>query len=278
MNGEIDVATTRAVNEARPWLIRFGRFGFAAKGVVYTLIGVLAVRAAVGAGGEVAGKIGVLEEISRAPFGRYLLAAIGIGIVGYALWRCIQAFMDTENKGSSAKGIAVRTGYFCIGLLYTGLAASAFRLSSGDWEDAGDAMQGWTARLMSHNFGEWAVAGAGIAVIAYGARQAYRGYTLKFRQKLRTSEMSAAERKWATRLGAIGYLSRAVVFWIVGVFLIVAVMHSDPNEVRGLDGALATLARQPWGPALLGIVALGLIAYGMYTFVEARYRRMVIDG
>ena len=276
---EVDVATKGRVKEARPWLVRFGRFGFVAKGIVYTLIGVLAVRAALGAGGEVTGKRGALEEISRAPFGRYLLLAIGVGIVGYALWRCMQALVDTENKGRSPKGAAVRAGYFGIGLLYAGLSASAFRLASGDGGgDRGDAMQGWTARLMSHDFGEWIVAGAGIAVIAYGARQAYRGCTLKFREKLKTSEMSAAERKWATRLGAIGYLSRAVVFAIVGVFLIVAVMHSDPHEARGLDGALATLARQPWGPALLGIVAAGLTAYGIYMFVEARYRRMVIDG
>ena len=274
----VDAAAERAVKEARPWLVRFGRFGFVAKGVVYTLIGVLAVRAAFGAGGELTGKRGALEEISRAPFGRYLLLAVGIGIVGYASWRCIQALMDTENKGSSAKGMAVRAGYFGIGLLYAGLSASAFRLASGDDSDRSDAMQGWTARLMSHDFGEWIVAGAGIAVIAYGARQAYRGCTLKFREKLQTGEMSEAERKWATRLGAIGYLSRAVVFAIVGVFLIVAVMHSDPHEARGLDGALATLARQPWGPALLATVAVGLAAYGIYTFVEARYRRMVIDA
>ena len=275
---EVDVPTKREVRQARPWLVGFGRFGFGAKGVVYTLIGVLAVGAALGVGGEVTGKRGALEEISRAPFGRYLLLAISIGIVGYALWRWIQAFMDTENKGSSAKGVAVRTGYFGIGLLYAGLSASAFRLVSGDDGDRGDAMQGWTARLMSHDFGEWIVAGVGIAIIAYGARQAYRGYTLKFREKLETSEMSAAEQKWATRLGAIGYLSRAVVFAIIGVFLLVAVMHSDPQEARGLDGALATLAHQPWGPALLGIVAAGLTAYGIYTFVEARYRRMVIEG
>ena len=275
---EADTATHEGAKEARPWLVGFGRFGFVAKGIVYTLIGVLAVRAALGAGGEVTGKRGALEEISRAPFGRYLLLAIGVGIVGYALWRWIQAVMDTENKGRSAKGAAVRAGYFGIGLLYAGLSASAFRIAFGDRGDGGDAMQGWTARLMSHDFGEWIVAAAGIAVIAYGARQAYRGCTLNFRKKLETSEMSAAEHKWATRLGAIGYLSRAVVFAIVGVFLIVAVMHSDPHEARGLDGALATLAVQPWGPALLGIVAAGLTMYGIYMFVEARYRRMVIDG
>ena len=265
------------MNEAESWLVGFGRFGFVAKGVVYTLMGVLAVRVAIGAGGEIAGKTGVLEEIGKAPFGRYLLIATGVGIVGYALWRCIQAVWDTENKGTGGKGLAVRAGYFILALIHVGLAAAAFRLVSGGSAGESDSTQGWTVRVMSHEFGEWLVAGAGIAVLAYGAWQLYRGYSLKFCKKLKMDEMNSTERKWATRLGAIGYVARGIVFGTVGVFLMVAVIHSDPQEARGLDGALATLAQQPWGSALLAAVAAGLAAYGVYMFVEARYRRMVID-
>jgi hypothetical protein len=273
---DVEGDARRAVREAEPWLIWFGRFGFAAKGVVYTLIGVLAMLAAVGAGGDTAGKKRVLAYVADAPYGRYLLAAIGIGILGYALWRFIQAAADTENKGSGGKGIAVRIGYFGIGLLYVGLSISAFALLAGTGSAGDDGQAGWTARLMSQPFGRWLVGVAGAMVMAYGARQIYRAYTLKFMRKLTARKMSAAEEKWACRLGRTGYAARGIVFGIIGLFLILAAVHADPGEARGLSGALDALARQPWGSAVLGAVALGLTAYGLYMFVEARYRRMVI--
>lgn len=266
----------RAAREANVWLVGLGRFGFAAKGVVYTLIGVLAVQAAIGAGGQTTGQNGALEQIGRAPFGRLLLIAIGVGIVGYALWRFVQAFLDTENKGTGAKGVAIRAGYFVIAMLHVSLAGSAFALVAGG-ESNGDSTTGWTAKLMSQPFGRWLVALAGAAVIVYGAVQAYRAYSVKFRKKLLLTQMSPAEEKWAIRLGCMGYAARGVVFAIVGIFLVVAAIHANPEEARGLDGALATLAEQPWGWAVLGTVAVGLAAYGVFMFVQARYRRMVID-
>ena len=262
-------------NRAHSWLIGFGRFGFAAKGVVYTLIGVLAVQTALGKG-EVAGSQGALERIGEAPFGRYLLIAMGVGIVGYALWRFIQAFFDTENKGTKGKGIAVRVGYFLIALVHVGLAISAFALVSGSGKGGGDSPRGWTAELMSQPFGRWLVAAAGALVLAYGAFQMYRGFSLKFRDKLLLDEMSATTDKWATRLGRMGYAARGIVFGVVGLFLVIAALRSDPREARGLDGALTTLAEQPWGWLVLGLVAVGLGAYGIFMFVEARYRRMVL--
>lgn len=269
-------ARLTAAREAGDWLIRLGRFGFAAKGVVYTLIGVLAVQAAIGAGGETTGQRGALEQIGEAPLGRILLIAMGVGMVGYALWRFMQAFMDTEDKGTGGKGIALRTGYFVIALLHVSLAASAFALVAGR-ESSGDSTVGWTAQLMSQPFGRWLVGIVGAFVIGYGGFQLYRAWTVKFREKLELGDMSAAEKTWAIRLGCMGYAARGVVFVIVGGFLIVAAVHADPKEARGLDGALATLAEQPWGWAVLGVVAVGLLAYGIFMFVQARYRRMVIS-
>ena len=273
---EVSHATHRAAGDAQGWLIWFGRFGFAAKGVVYTLIGVLAVQAAIGTGGQTTGQNGALEQIGEAPFGRFLLIAIGVGIVGYALWRFIQAFMDTENKGTGAKGMAIRAGYFVIALLHVSIAASAFALVAGK-PGNGDSTSDSTAQLMSQPFGKWLVALVGAAVIAYGAAQLYRAYSVKFRKKLLLGEMSEAQQKWAIRLGCTGYAARGVVFAIVGIFLIVAALHANPQEARGLDGALAALAQQPWGSAMLGAVAVGLVAYGIFMFVQARYRRMVIS-
>ena len=264
------------MQEAKAWLIGLGRWGFAAKGIVYALIGVLAVQAAIGAGGDTTGKKGALEHIGQAPFGRILLIAIGVGIVGYALWRYLQAFLDTDNKGAAAKGVAVRSGYFIIASIHVGLAVSAFALVTGQDNGGGDSTPGWTAQLMSQPFGRWLVATVGAIVLVYGARQFQRAYTCNFRKHLELGKMSDGEEKWATRLGRLGYAARGVVFSIVGVFLAIAALHEDPDEARGLDGALAALAEQPWGSAVLGVVAVGLIAYGGYSFVEARYRRMVI--
>ena len=265
------------MRETKKWLVGFGRFGFVAKGVVYMLIGVLAVQAALGAGGDTTSQKGALAHIGQAPYGRMLLMAMAVGIVGYALWRFIQAFLDTENKGNGGKGIAVRFGYFAIASLHVGLAISAFALARGSDDGGGDSTPGWTAELMSQPFGRWLVAGVGAAVLAYSARQFYRAWSLNFRDKLKLREMSATEDKWATRLGRMGYAARGVVFAVVGVFLIVAAVTTDPEQARGLDGALATLAEQPWGWLVLGTVAVGLLAYGIYNFVQARYRRMIID-
>lgn len=263
--------------KAKRWLIGFGRFGFAAKGIVYTVIGVLAIQTALGVGGETAGSRGALAQIGQAPFGRILLMALAFGIAGYALWRYLQAFADTENKGSGAGGLAVRAGYFIIASLHVGLAASAFSLIAGLDEGGQDNTPGWTARLMAQPFGAWLVGLVGALVVGYAGAQFYRAWSLRFRKKLLLSEMSPTEDTWTCRIGRMGYAARGVAFGIVGVFLIVAAVQTDPDEARGLDGALAVLAQQPWGWAVLSAVAVGLIAYGLYMFVQARYRRMVID-
>ena len=266
----------QAAREASPWLVWYGRFGFAVKGIVYLLIAVLAVQTALGAGGETAGSAGAIERVGRAPFGRYLLLAMGAGIVGYALWRLLQALMDTENKGTNAKGLGVRFGYLLIALAHAGLAFSTFSLVTGGKESQGDSTPGWTAQLMAQPFGRVLVAAVGAMVVAYALAQFRRSYTAKFLKKLLLSEMSATEQTWACRIGRLGYAARGVVFSIVGAFLILAALHSNPREARGLDGALATLAEQQWGWLVLSVVALGLGAYGLYMFVQARYRRMVI--
>jgi len=129
---------------------------------------------------------------------------------------------------------------------------------------------------MSQPFGQWLVAIAGAIVFARGAFYLYRAYSRKFREKLKLREMSAIEEKWALRLGRMGYAARGVVFAIIGIFLVVAAIYADPHEARGIAGALDALAQQPWGGAMVGVVAIGLAAYGIFMFVEARYRRMVI--
>lgn len=263
------------VREAGPWLEPLGRLGFAAKGAVYMLIGALALRVALGLGGETTDAQGALRRMLTAPFGALLLVATAVGLFGYALWRFVQAAMDTEWKGSDAKGLVQRIAYAVSGCIHLGLAFWAARLLTGD-SGGGDAARSWTAQLMSRPAGAWLVGIVGAIVIGVGLYQFYHAFSAKFREELLLGRMGPAEEEWLTRLGRFGYAARGVVFGLVGLFLVVAARQAEPGAARGLGGALATLARQRSGSWLLGVVAAGLVAYGALMLAEARYRRMVI--
>lgn len=253
---------------------KLARFGYAVKGVVYGLIGVLAVMAALGEGGQTSGSRGVLGTIADGPFGQVLLVLVAIGLFGYALWRFVQSFVDPDNTGTDAEGLVKRIGYFGSGVIYIGLGIAAVRLLTGSGGGGGSNADSWTAKLMSQPFGLWLVGIAGAITIGIGLYQLYKAYEASFFEKLKTGEMSATERTWTKRAGQWGLSARAVVFGIIGFFLIQAALSANPQEARGLGGALDTLAAQPYGPYLLGIVAVGLVGYGVYCAVNARYRRI----
>ncbi|MEP0795412.1 DUF1206 domain-containing protein [Trichocoleus sp. DQ-A3] len=260
-------------DNASTWVERLARLGFGARGVVYATVGVLAAQAAFGAGGRTTDTEGALVTIVTQPFGKFLLAIVALGLLGYVLWRFVEAIADPENKGTDAKGLASRLGAVGSGLIYAGLAWSAIKLIMGSGGGGNsNSSQDWTARLLAQPFGQFLVGIVGAAVIGMGFYQFYRAYKAKFRKKWKVNQMSEKEQKWATFAGRFGIAARGVVFSITGLFLLQAGRLSDANQVQGLGGALATLAQQPFGPWLLGIVALGLIAYGIYNFVEARYR------
>ena len=277
--GQAKQQAHHAVREASPWLEGFGRFGYVAKGMVYTLVGVLAAQAAIGTGGATTDARGALPQIIQAPFGQGILAATALGLVGYGLWRFIQAGMDTENKGTDAQGLLTRGTYLIIGVSHIALALSALQLllgSDGDSSGGDSLAQDRTAWLLSQPFGQWLVGLVSVVVIGVGLYQWYQAYSAKFREQLKLAEMSSTQQRWATRLGRVGFAARGVVFGIVGGLLLAAAIHAEPQEARGLGGALTTLAEQSFGPWLLGVLAVGLMAYGIYVLVEARYRRMVI--
>lgn len=266
-----------SVREASPWLIWLGRFGYAAKGVVYVTVGILAAYAAIGAGAANDGTQSALQYIAGLPFGQFLLIVVAIGLASHAVWRLVQAFMDTENKGSAAKGIVARAAFAAIGLIYLGLAFSAAQIVRGAQTAAeGAREQNWTALLLAQPFGAWLVGVVGAIVIAVGLYQFYRSYAAEFRKNLLLNEMNAAEEKWATRFGKFGYAARGVIFCIIGFFLVLAAYQTDAGETRGLGGALRAVEQQQFGALLLGLVAAGFVSYGLFMFVLAKYRRMVI--
>jgi hypothetical protein len=260
-----------------PWVERLARLGYAARGVVYALVGILAVQTAFGARGnqrtDTRSALQMVAEQSRA-----LLWLLALGLFGYALWRVIEGVMDAEGKGSDLKGWAKRAGMVGSGLIYGGLAMAAVRIAngSGGGSGSGGGNQAWTAELMTKPFGRWLVALIGIGVMVGGLAQIRNGWTEKFRKHLKMKEMDAHEQRLAVNTGKLGLIARGIVFLLSGWFLIQAARHFNADEARGLAGALETLARQPSGPWLLGFVALGLIAFGAYSLLLARYRRIAV--
>ena len=258
-----------------PWVERLARLGYAARGVVYALVGILAVQTAFGARGnqetDTRSALQMVAEQSRA-----LLWLLALGLFGYALWRVIEGVMDVEGKGSDLKGWAKRAAMVGSGLIYGGLAMAAVRIASGSGDSGGGGNQAWTAELMTKPFGRWLVALIGIGVMVGGLAQIRNGWTEKFRKHLKMQEMDANEQRLAVNTGKLGLIARGIVFLLSGWFLIQAARHFNPDEARGLAGALESLARQPYGAWLLGFVALGLIAFGAYSLLLARYRRIAI--
>jgi len=258
-----------------PWLERLARIGLATRGVVFSLIGILAVQTAFGArqASRVADTRGVLEVVAQQ--NRALLWLLAVGLLDYALWRIILGVFDPEHKGNDAKASAIRAGRMISGLIYGGLAWAAVRIAMGAGDAGSRGAQGWTAELMSKPFGRWLVALAGLGVIGGGCVQIWRGWTAKFHDRLKLQEMDAKEKRLALLSGRLGLIARGVVFLLSGWFLIQAAWRFDPGQARGLGGALEALARQPHGAWLLGFVAFGLIAFGAHSILLARYRRLV---
>lgn len=249
------------------------RAGYAAKGVVYGVIGLMAAQAAIGGGGRPEGSEGAVEEIGGQPFGVVWLAVVAVGLTAYVAWRLTQAVLDPDRRGKDWKGVFARIGLGLSGLGYVGLALAAARGAiGGDADPGGDAKVEWTGRLLAMPGGSWIVGIIGLVVIGVGIAQfaiAWSGSFLKYYDR---AAMSATALAWARRIGQIGFSARGVTFGIIGGFVVAAAAHGDASEASGLEGALHALAAQPYGALLLGAVALGLVAYGVHCLSCARWR------
>jgi len=258
------------------WLEGLARAGLAARGALYLVVAALAVQVARGHGDERADKQGAMQAVVRQPLGRVLLLALAVGLGGYALWRFVEAIVGPREDRGSAKANLKRAACAARGVLYAVFFASAVKLlvSSKATSRAGNPQSDWTARVLKWPGGTWLVVVVGLAVIGGGLYVGWRGLSRHFRKRLKSGEMSRAERRWILGFGTVGMVARMIVFAMIGLFLIAAARQHDPNQAVGIDGALKRLAGRSYGPALLVVVALGLAAYGLYSFAEARFRRV----
>jgi MFS family permease len=283
-----NVTKPRQVEEAKEtarhvasneWMIGLARLGYATKGVVYLIIGSLAVALAAGHGGKATDQRGALQTIAVQPFGKFLLIVVAIGLLGYALWSFIQMVFDPDREGHDAKGMGARLGVAFGGVAYVGLAIGAFQLALGSGtagNSSTTSTQDWTAHLLRLHppLGVALVVLVGLIVLGVAVALYARAYKAQFQRQLNLAGMSAQLRKAAIFMGRFGYAALGMVFTIIGLFLIVAALQQNPAQAKGLDTALTELLHQPFGPVLLGIVALGLLAYGVFSFVEAGYRHI----
>jgi hypothetical protein len=259
-----------------PWVERLARLGYAAKGLVYFIVGLLAAQAASSSGGKTTGTSGALETIVTQPFGKFLLSIVTLGLIGYALWRFVQTILDPEHSGEEMNGkrIIKRLGYAFSAIAYFSLAVTSIKIIMGSSSGDSDSVEDWTIYFLHQPFGRWLVLLLGLTVIGVGISYLYEAYRGKFRSYFKLYQMSQTEQIWAMRLGRFGIAARGLVFGIIGIFMMLAAIQLDGTQARGFGGALAALEQQPFGPWILGIVAFGLIAYGMYCVIEARYRHI----
>jgi hypothetical protein len=241
--------------------------------VVFGVIGVLALKLALGSGGKATNQQGALETIGKEPFGQVLLVIVAIGLAGYALWRLVSAAVGPSD--SSDDGVRKRVPALASGIVYAALCFTALKILFGGHATSGASNpKHATAGVLGWPGGPALVAIAGLVLIGVGLYQGYQGVSRKFREEARTEQMGPGVLRAYTALGVFGYLARMVVFLLVGYGVIKAALDFNPRNAIGLDGALQKLAHSSYGPALLGIVALGLIGFALYGIADARYRRL----
>jgi hypothetical protein len=252
------------------WL---ARAGLLARGVVYFVIGLLALELALGEGGETTDQQGAMKAVAAESYGKVLLVLLAIGLAGYAIWRLTRAVVGhgAEQRDDTGDRIAA----FAAGIAYAGLCVVAVGILAGSGSSSSSQKaKETTAGVLGWSAGPVLVAIAGLVLIGVAVYQAYEGLSRSFLEDAKTGEMSESVRRAYTALGVFGLVARAVVFALAGYGILKAALEYDPKEAVGLDGALHKLTQTTLGPWLLGVVAIGLAGFALYSMADARYRKV----
>lgn len=261
------------------WAQRTARLGLVAKGVSFGIVAALALNVAFGGSGKIEDRPGALQSVADTSLGRFLLGALAVGLGGYALWRFAQAILGEKLETGEDENPFKRVGLVGRGLLYGWLCVMCTSLVfNADEPVTGGGGSGQedraTAIVFEFPLGRLLVAAVGLGIFGAGLFNLYRALSQKFRDDLKEQQMQRQERRWYAGLGVAGHLARAVVFALAGWFLVKAAWEYDADEAIGLDGALRKLVNAEYGEVLLATTAFGLMAYGLFCLVQARYREV----
>jgi Domain of Unknown Function (DUF1206) len=271
------------VTAEHPGLVKLGRAGWLAKGIVYLIAGFLALAVAAkasgwadttsGTGNQEASPTGAIKTVAGSPGGTLLLWLLAIGLLLYAAWRLVTAFLP---GGSDAKATVHRIGYVVSAVIYATVAFSAIALArhSAKDQNGNRKVTDISASVMDHAAGRWLIGAVGVIIVATGLYRIYKGITVDVNDELDLSGMSTTRRVWTERLGAIGEIGRGVGIGLVGFFMVRAAVDYDAAEATGLDGALRRLATHNWGVVVVVVVGLGFVAYGVFCVSTFTRRRL----
>jgi formate hydrogenlyase subunit 3/multisubunit Na+/H+ antiporter MnhD subunit len=268
----VEIHARRAAQS--PWVERLARIGLVAQGISFGLVAVLAIELSLGKGGKATDRQGALRTVANGSVGRVIVVLLAIGFGAYALWRLTQVFLghDVEERGGEAKW-GKRLSSLGKAAIYAALCWTAIEIltggggRSGGEQEATKGILGWPA-------GRWLVGAIAACIAGAALWNLYRALSGRFKDQLKTDEMSARELRWTSRIAVVGLIARALVFGIVAWFFLKAAADYDAKEARGADGALRKLAQAPYGQWLLVIVAAGLLAFGLFCLIQARYREV----
>jgi hypothetical protein len=257
-------------------LEQLARMGFMVKGILYIVIGALAFQVAAGLGGRMTGTRGALVTVLAQPFGRTLLLIAAVGLLGYAAWRVLQGILDPDRLGGGWRALALRVSYVVRGGLHAALGLQAVRLYRGLSASSGTSGAEIAAEAFRWPFGDWFVILAGLVLLGFAIQQFHAAVTSRFEPNLDVSHLRRDAGDWAVSVSRFGMAARSVVFGMLGWFVVDAGWSRDSAEVATTASLMRLIVAQPGGLGrwLLGITAAGLIAYGFYQLVYARYLRM----
>lgn len=251
-------------------------FGWAAKGVVYLTLAYLVLQMAFGSKSEEASTTGALQAIAGGTAGKIALIVLGLGLLAYAVGRILEV-TTLAGPGIETKD---KVEAVVLALIYTSLAITAFGIigiGGGGGGGQGKEKEG-SAFLLGLPAGRWIVGLIGLAIIAFGAFQAYKGVQQKFLPTLRTGEMPPGLRAATGKIGTAAYLTKGAILALIGFFFLSSAVQYDPDEAKGLDAALQEVAQESWGQVALALIAVGLLAYAAFAFLESRYRRVGVSA
>jgi hypothetical protein len=263
--------TTPTMKDVAPWVERMARIGYAAKALLYITVGVVSAQAGLGRGGRITDTQGAMRVVHHVSYGRIVLGVIAAGLIGYAVWRLIEAVVDPDNRGTDMKGVLLRISFAVRGLFHGALGITALRLAaSSRTAPHTDQTRHWASRAFELPAGQLLVWAAALSLLGYGLYQLYRAYASKLSKQLRLGELAPSLRRWIIGVSRFGIGARGVVFALIGFLLARAAARHSAAEAGGVRKSLGLVVEIGRWPFVA--VALGLTAYGVYELVNARYR------